>query len=70
MSTDPKKNDEIKDDELDNVSGGRGVTGAEGMDDGNSTQSSSVPHRVVSALPIRSASSDPYSSSIIAINWK
>ena len=41
MSTDPKKNDEIKEDELDKVSGGAGFTAAEG--DVNSTESASVP---------------------------
>ena len=41
MSTDPKKNDVIKEDELDKVSGGRGITAA--PVDADSTESASVP---------------------------
>ena len=41
MSTDPKKNDEIKDEELDKVSGGRGITAAEG--DPDSSETASIP---------------------------
>ena len=41
MSTDPKKNNEIRDEDLDKVSGGAGITAAEV--DPNSTETASIP---------------------------